>query len=169
MRCGWLLCDWGDWYNFEDWFTEACPDALKVDYSGLPSCIKSCLPDQYMIYGCITQGRSCLCQKQNTFGCALKCDEASNKTINGWFTDLCGAPVDVTTSEDWDDDVPPTATHTGTVQRVRPKAPIHWYEYVAIVIGSLTVLALIVWCVLNIRLSNKIRVLPSSRLKSKST
>ncbi|KAL2072193.1 hypothetical protein VTL71DRAFT_11536 [Oculimacula yallundae] len=161
MNCGWTACSWGDWFSFEDWFSATCPDAFKVDYTGLPKCAQSCLPDQYMIYGCITQSRSCLCQGQKTFGCASKCDEASNKTINGWFTDMCGTPIDVTTvaseeDEDGDDDAPPSQpSGKHAVQRIRPKADIHWYEYLAIVIGSLTILALLVWCILSIQLSRK--------------
>jgi hypothetical protein len=152
IQCGWE-CGWGSWYNFEDWFSTTCPDALTVDFSNLPSCVRQCLPDQYIIYGCITLSSSCLCITPETFGCATACDTASNKTINSWFTDMCGPDVgavaDVPGSEDdgaaasTTTASSPTPSRSGVVQRVHPKAPIHWYEIWAIVIVCLTVLALV--------------------------
>ena len=157
LQCGWE-CDWAEWYNLEDWYSTTCPDALTVDFSNLPSCVRDCLPDQYIIYGCITLSSSCLCTTPETFGCATGCDTASNKTINSWFTDLCGSDIGDVVGPGSDDDgaaasstttastsptSSPTPSHSGVVQRVHPKAPIHWYEIWAIVLICLTVLALI--------------------------
>ncbi|KAE9382258.1 hypothetical protein N431DRAFT_507314 [Stipitochalara longipes BDJ] len=152
LRCEWWLCSWGDWYNFEDYFNGICPNALTVDFSGLPDCVRDCLPDQYIIYGCITQGRSCLCQAGETFGCATGCDKASNATISAWFTALCGenevvavgdsAAASTTTLPS------PSSSHTNIVQRVHPKAAIHWYEAWAIVLICVTAVALILGWIL---------------------
>ncbi|KAN0121712.1 hypothetical protein V8E51_000038 [Hyaloscypha variabilis] len=167
LRCEWWLCSWGEWYNFEDYYAGICPNALTVDFSGLPDCVKGCLPDQYIIYGCITLGRSCLCQAGETFGCATGCDAASNATINAWFSNLCGDDeyvVDVpgsaatsaaisgaassTASSSTSTRPSASSSHTNIVQRVHPKAPIHWYEAWAIALIVLSAVALILGSIL---------------------
>ena len=169
LRCEWWLCSWQEWYNFEDYFNGICPEALTTDFTGLPDCVKDCLPDQYIIYGCITQGRSCLCQAEETFGCATNCDAASNITINNWFTNLCGEDefvVDVPGSAAASSTVPsPSSSHTNIVQRVRPKAPIHWYEAWAIFLICATAVALILGWILYKVFWNKSHSL--ERAKSK--
>jgi hypothetical protein len=160
IQCGWD-CSWSDWYNFEDWFNATCPDEPAVPFSSLPSCVRDCLPDQYIIYGCITLTSSCICGASETFGCATGCDTDSNNTINTWFTNLCGpylAYVGVenvvgpgsygdgaaatTTTGTATATSTPTPSHSG-VQRVHPKPPIHWYEAWAITVICVSVLALI--------------------------
>jgi hypothetical protein len=158
IQCGWD-CLWGDWYNFEDWFSATCPDEPAVPFSSLPSCVRDCLPDQYIIYGCITLTSSCLCGTPETFGCATGCDKDSNNTINTWFTNLCGPDLGVgnvvgpgsygdgaaatTTTATTTATSSPTPSHSG-VQRVHPKSPIHWYEVWAITVICVSVLALII-------------------------
>jgi hypothetical protein len=182
IQCGWE-CDWGNWYNFEDWLSTTCPDEPTVDFSNLPSCVRDCLPDQYIIYGCITLSSSCLCVAPETFGCATGCDTDSNKTINTWFTGLCGPGIGDVVGPGSDDDgaaasstmastsptSSPTPSHSSVVQRVHPKAPIHWYEIWAIVVICLSVLALIVGWLLYQMLwwkSNRSHPVPGSTLKS---
>lgn len=183
IQCGWD-CLWGDWYNFEDWFSATCPDEPAVPFSSLPSCVRDCLPDQYIIYGCITLTSSCLCGTPETFGCATGCDTGSNQTINTWFTNLCGPDLGgenvvgpgsygdgaaaTTTTATTTATSSPTPSHSG-VQRVHPKAPIHWYEIWAIVVICLSVLALIVgWLIYQMLWwkSQKSHPGPGSTLKS---
>jgi hypothetical protein len=148
LNCGWILCDWSAWYHFENWYSATCPDAKPVDFSGLPKCVRGCLPDQFILLGCITLGRSCVCQSKELFGCASNCDAQSNKTIDTWFSDLCGTTLNVTV------DTVPTAVHSGVVPRVRPPTPINWYETYAVVVAATSALVFVV-VVVMVAISDK--------------
>lgn len=143
LECAWI-CDWSAWYHFENWYSNTCPNAKPVDFSGLPKCVRRCLPDQYIIYGCITLGRSCICNAQELFGCASKCDVQSNKTINNWFSDLCGTKLNVTV-----DTVPTSARSGAVVPRVRAPTPMNWYETFALVVAATSALVFVVAVILS--------------------
>lgn len=149
LSCGWILCDWSAWYHFENWYGATCPDAKPVDFSGLPKCVRGCLPDQFILFGCITLGRSCVCQSGELFGCASKCDAQSNTTIETWFADLCGK----NTLYEGAATVSPAA-HSGVVPRVRPPTPISWYETYAVVVAATSVLVFVV-VVVMVAISDK--------------
>jgi hypothetical protein len=148
LECAWI-CDWSAWYHFENWYSATCPNAEPVDFSGLPKCVRGCLPDQFILYGCITLGRSCVCNSGELFGCASKCDAQSNKTIDTWFSDLCGTTLNVTV------DTVPTATHSGVVPRVRAPTPINWYETYALVVAATSALVFVVVAILNEKYKSK--------------
>jgi hypothetical protein len=129
--CAWI-CDWSAWYNFEDWYSATCPDTEPVDFSGLPKCIRACLPSQFIIYGCITLSRSCVCNTHQLFNCASNCNAQSNRTINSWFSGLCGTTLNVTV------DTAPAAIHSGVVPTVQARTPIPWYETFGIVVAAVS-------------------------------
>ena len=148
MDCGWTLCDWSAWYHSENWYSATCPDAKPVDFSGLPKCVRGCLPKQFISYGCITLSASCICNADELFGCASKCDAQSNTTIATWFDNLCG------TKEYVLGDSAAAAAHSGVVPRVHSRTPISWYETYALVVVCVSLLVLIV-VVITLRILDK--------------
>ena len=138
INCGWTFCTWSAWYHSENWYAAICPDAKPVNFSGLPKCVRECLPRQFISYGCITLGASCVCNADELFGCASKCDAQSNTTIATWYDNLCGV------KEYALGDSAAKAAHSGVVPIARPRTPISWYETYAIVVACASVLALIV-------------------------
>jgi hypothetical protein len=160
LRCGYN-CTWGQWYTFEDFYSNICPDTMPTDFSGVPSCARGCLPDQYIIYGCITLGASCICDTLEVFGCTAGCDDASNTTLTQWFATLCGESPDEILSEEpaatssaaasttvgtltmSSTTSSPTQKSKGKGQRVSHNSRIHWYELWAIVVLVVTVASLI--------------------------
>jgi hypothetical protein len=151
LHCGWDLCDWSAWYHFENWYGTTCPDAKPVDFSGLPKCIRGCLPDQFILYGCITLGQSCVCQSDEFFGCASNCDAQSNATIQTWFAELCGNKLTVQY------DGVAIAAHSGVVPRVHPRTPIRWYETYAVVIAAISAIVFVVVVIMVAILDKKHR------------
>lgn len=168
LECAWDSCDWGPWFLVENWYNTICPNAVPLDFSGLPSCVQNCLPNQYIIFGCITQSRNCICNAYELFGCADGCDTAGNDTLNSWLSTQCGTEEDIagpvssaaasssltisatgTIMTSTSVTVSPTPTNSAkSAQRVTLRAPVHWYEIWAIVVICVTASALIIGWIL---------------------
>ncbi|KIW67956.1 hypothetical protein PV04_03935 [Phialophora macrospora] len=91
LSCAWS-CSWTVWWDTEDWFAKICPDspALRLDFSGLPSCARNCLDDASFGYGCLTQSSNCFCSNGDLFGCQDKCSTQEEwRQIEQWLQDAC--------------------------------------------------------------------------------
>lgn len=147
-------CDWGTWWETEDWFANLCPTspALKLDFSGLPKCARGCLDDAIFQFGCLTQTSNCFCSNGDLFGCHDNChSDAEFKQIESWLQDACGIPLATATAALASGTFSlSTATATAIVglsandTKVRPppptpRKPLKWDEDFIIAVLILTV------------------------------
>ncbi|MCJ1245172.1 hypothetical protein MMC30_002373 [Trapelia coarctata] len=145
LACTWSLCTWLDWMYTEDWLQTQCPFIQPVDFTSAPSCVSSCLQARSFSNGCITGGRNCFCFQKSFFGCDEACQPEDRDSIYSWWADKCGVTMDNATTFVNSSIGNPSRT---AFAMAASKNKVHWYEVVAFLAASISVVLLIVgWLV----------------------
>jgi hypothetical protein len=139
LSCAWWLCSWLDWMYTEDWLQTQCPSIQPVNFTQAPSCASSCLQDRSFRYGCITGGRNCFCLQRSFFGCDADCKPEDLDSIYNWYSDECNVMLDNATTIVNSS----LANVSKTAFAIAKKNTLHWYEIIAFIVASISVLLLI--------------------------
>jgi len=142
LICTWFLCNWLDWMYTEDWLQTQCPSIQPVNLDNAPSCASSCLKERSFSHGCITGGRNCFCLQLSFFGCDSDCNPEDS--LYSWWANECGMTLDEAKSSVNSSMGDPLSTTIATAK----SSKVHWYEIVAFVAASISVVLLVVgWLV----------------------
>ncbi|PWW76203.1 hypothetical protein C7212DRAFT_189582 [Tuber magnatum] len=102
LLCGWYT-NWDCWNRTEGWYDTQCPGRPLVDFTGIPSCVRSCF-DKLNV--CVKSTSNCVCSqpRPDCSASTTTCNSSDIAVYDAWYSKSCEYNQTTTSSL-----VPPTA------------------------------------------------------------
>ncbi|KAF3903557.1 hypothetical protein AA313_de0202153 [Arthrobotrys entomopaga] len=172
-------CNWFEYFQLEDWYSDQCPETPKINFDGLPSCAQQCMRDAVSNFGCVSFTRNCFCEEEWLFGCGDSCNSKDKQQILLWYGGQCLLSADEVADLDLID--PSSTPAAASISGTNPSSTgdtkngpgialavhhkLHWYEIYGLIMVVLTIIFVsTIYCfiwkaeVKDIWKNNKIRI-----------